>query len=253
MLRLLSVVNVLDVFGLLRGWRRRRLAQRPWPTPWDEILRTRVPFTRSLSDTDKDVFRRHLKAFVWEKAWIGAGGQTIDDEVKVVIAAAAVRLIQNLDLTYYDNLTEIVVYPSTYRHPSQGGAAIFGEAHRFGTVVLAWDAVTHGLSTTTDGHDTATHEFAHVLDVRDGTFDGTPQLHAREDYLTWARVMTKGFHKLRARDRRQRKVLRNYGATNEAEFFAVATESFFEKPRQMKKHTPDLYAELVRFYGQDPA
>ena len=94
--------------------------------------------------------------------------------------------------------------------------------------------------------------FAHVLDIADGSFDGTPNLRARADYRAWAEIMTENFDGLRKRRKRQRRVLRRYGATNEAEFFAVATEAFFEKPEQMKRRTPDLYAELQRFYGVDP-
>jgi Mlc titration factor MtfA (ptsG expression regulator) len=113
--------------------------------------------------------------------------------------------------------------------------------------------VLSGLANPKDGHDTATHEFAHVLDRTDGSFDGTPELRARPHYRAWADVMSRHYLKLRDRRGKVKRVLRNYGATNEAEFFAVATESFFEKPEQMKKQTPDLYEELSQFYGFDPA
>jgi Mlc titration factor MtfA (ptsG expression regulator) len=110
-----------------------------------------------------------------------------------------------------------------------------------------------GLRNPRDGHDTATHEFAHVLDRGDGRFDGTPELRASADYAPWAEVMSHHFLELRERSPRQRRVLRDYGATNEAEFFAVATETFFEKGRQLRERAPDLYEELRRFYRCDPA
>lgn len=240
------------MFGLLRAWKRRRLARRPFPEPWQRHLDERVAFFGSLDDALRRRFLDFLKVFAWEKHFIGAGGMEITDEVKVVISAAAVRLVLHMDLSMYDRLTEIVVYPSHYTHP-EGETVVFGEAHSWGTVVLSWDAVTMGLANPGDGHDTATHEFAHVLDRADGAFDGTPELHAMGHYRPWAKVMSRHYLKLRKGKQPQRKVLRSYGATNEAEFFAVATESFFEKPEQMRKRTPDLYDELKRFYGFDPA
>ncbi len=240
------------MFGLLRGWRRRRFARRPLPPEWIPHLEARVPFYGDLDGELRERFHEFLKIFMWEKHFIPAGGMEIDDEVKVVISAAAVRLVLRLDMSYYDRLTEIVVYPSHFRNPkSEDDFVTFGEAHTWGTVVLSWDAVTHGLSNPEDGHDTATHEFAHVLDIADGSFDGTPNLRAHAHYRAWASVMTDNYEALRKRRKDQRRVLRRYGATNEAEFFAVATEAFFEKPEQMKQRTPDLYDELRRFYGFD--
>ena len=238
---------------ILRYFRRKRLARRPLPPEWLGYLEKRVAFYRSLPEEERQRFLDTLKVFAWEKTFIGAGGMEITDEVKVVISAAAVRLILHMDLSEYDRLTEIIVYPSHYQHPDDEHGIIYGEALSWGTVVLSWEAVLEGLANPADGHDTATHEFAHVLDRVDGAFDGTPELRARADYRPWAQVMSKHYLELRERGRRERKSLRDYGATNEAEFFAVATEAFFEKPRQMREHTPDLYEELRRFYGCDPA
>lgn len=228
------------------------MSAQPLPQPWIGILEERVPFFHDLKEPLRQRFLDRLKIFVWEKAWIEAGGMEIDDEVKVVVSAAAVRLGLYLDDSIYDRLSELVIYPSHYHHPD-GDAVVFGEAHAWGTVVLSWDAVLGGLSNPDDGHDTATHEFAHVLDRNSGSFNGTPQLHARGDYRSWALVLDHHFQRLRNRKQVERRVLRDYGATNEAEFFAVATESFFEKPEQMLERTPELYEQLRRFYGFDPA
>lgn len=243
------------MFGLFRALRRRRLDQKPLPEGWIEILEEQVPFFARLEGELRERFLRYLKIFAHEKYFIGAGGQEIDDEVRVVVSAAAVRLVLHLGIDYYDRLTEIVVYPSHYKHPGEeeGGAVIFGEAHAWGTVVLSWEAVRHGLANPDDGHDTAIHEFAHVLDRADGTFDGTPELRSLAHYRPWAKVMSEHFLALRGGERDERRALRNYGATNEAEFFAVATETFFEKPEVLKEALPELYDELARFYGFDPA
>jgi len=236
----------------LRELRRRRIRRRPFPAAWREWLQRRAPFYEALPDPDRRKFESDLMVFEREKAFIGAGGLEVDEEVRVVVSAAAVRLVVRLDLTYYDRVHEIIVYPGAYLHPDEDGV-ILGEVSSWNTVVLSWKDVVAGLQNPRDGRDTATHEFAHVLDRASGAFDGTPKLRAREDYGPWARVLSAHFLRLRAGDGGERALLRDYAATNEAEFFAVATEVFFEKPRLMRRRAPDLYEELRHFYGFDPA
>ncbi len=242
------------MLGIVRALRRRRLRRQPFPEAWLAVLERRVPFFRALRPPLRERFLLLLRLFLAEKRFLGAAGMEIDDEVRVVIAAAAVRLVLHQDdLDAYDRLTEIVVYPHVYRHQGDAEGAVFGEAHDWGTVVLAWPAVLEGLANASDGHDTASHEFAHVLDRADGGFDGTPELERLDLYHPWARIMSDHFLRLQRHGRPQRKALRDYGALNEAEFFAVATESYFEKPRQLRAETPDLYALLQDYYGGDPA
>ena len=240
------------MFGWWRQWRRGRFENAPFPEAWQRYLDEDVAFYEGLPTADQKRLRRDVLAFVDEKHFIGAQDFAIDDRVRVVIAAAAARLALGLSLSVYDRLTEIVVYGTDYRHPDREGI-VLGEAHTWGTVVLSWPAVLSGLRNPDDGHDTATHEFAHVLDVASGDFNGTPNLRAPEHYRVWGQVMSAHFLRLRSRGPRRRALLRQYGATNEAEFFAVATEAFFEKPDAMKDRAPDLYAELTRFFGRDPA
>ncbi|MBW1807792.1 MAG: zinc-dependent peptidase [Deltaproteobacteria bacterium] len=238
------------MFGILRAIRRRKYRRLEFPSQWYAILEEKVPFYQAYSDEQRERFCTLVKIFVWEKHFIGAQGMEITDEVKVVIAASACRLILNLGIKYYNRLTEIVVYPYVYTHPDQEGV-IYGEAHAWGTVVLSWPAVMHGIQNPYDGEATGAHEFAHVLDRADGVFDGTPLLRTGAAYGPWVRVMSRHFLALQKRNKKQRKVLRMYGATNEAEFFAVATESYFEKPEKMKRLTPELYQVMLRFYGPD--
>lgn len=226
--------------------------KRPVPPEWQGFLERRVPFFRVLGEDKRGAFLEKLKVFVWEKEWIPANGMELTDEVRVVIGATAVRLILYLDISYYDRLREIIVYPGAFKIPDRTGV-VFGEARNWGSVILSWDSVLAGLSNPADGHATATHEFAHVLDRADGAFDGTPELRRYAHYRSWTDVMSHHFARLQEGKRVEQKVLDDYGAKNEAEFFAVATESFFEKPHQMRTHTPELYALLCRFYGWDPA
>ncbi len=226
--------------------------RRPFPPEWLGHLEARVRFFHTLSPELRQRFLDMLKVFIWEKEFIGAGGFAITDEVLVVVGATAVHLVLHLGLEYYDRLREIIVYPGAFKLPERTGA-VLGEAKHWGQVILSWPAVLEGLGNPQDGHDTAAHEFAHALDRGDGAFDGTPRLREYSHYRAWASVMDEHFQALRQGRPVERQVLDDYGALNEAEFFAVATESFFEKPRLMKEKTPDLYEELRRFYGWDPA
>jgi len=243
---------------ILGWWRRRRAARAPFPAAWRDVLRADVPFYTRLAPAVVPRFEERLKIFALTKAFIGAHGFTVDDRVRVVIAASAARLALYLQNEHYARLTEIIVPPTNYKHATgpgaQDGAVVFGEAHRHGTVVLSWEAVIAGMKNPEDGHDTALHEFAHVLDVSDGQFDGTPVLEERAAYAPWARVMSGSFLGLRGKKAKRKKhVLREYGATNEAEFFAVAAEAFFEKPRQLRDKHPELYALLADYFNCDPA
>ncbi len=244
------------MFGLFQRVRRRQLLADPVPEAWRAILDANVPFVAHLQGPLRDRFFDLLRIFVAEKHWIGAQGVVVTDEMRVTIAAAAVRLVLHLDLSPYDALTEIVIYPWRYQHRNTDGTpqdgAVLGEAHTWGTVVLSWPDVLQGLRNPHDGHDTATHEFAHVLDIAAGAFNGTPELRSREDYRPWGAVLSRHFRRLQRDQRAERKVLRPYGATNEAEFFAVATEAFFEKPRQMRERLPELFDVLAELYGLDP-
>lgn len=239
------------MIGPFKALRRWRLRHRPFPQAWRDHLRRHLACYDRMPEDWRDRYERMVQVFVAEKHWIPAAGMVITDEVKVVIAGSACRLVLRLDLSYLDRLTEIVVYPYVYRHKDGSKGAILGEAHRWGTVVLSWPAVLAGLANPCDGHDTAVHEFAHVLDRDAGSFNGTPFLREREDYGPWARVMVAHFERLRA-GAIDPALLRSYGATNAAEFFAVATEAFFERPASLQQEMPELYDVLRRFYGGDP-
>jgi len=128
-----------------------------------------------------------------------------------------------------------------------------GESWLSGTVVLAWDDVRHGIRNTDDGQDVVLHEFAHQLDQESGAGNGAPILHGRTSYASWARVLGQEYQELKKRSKKFKKTLMDkYGATNPAEFFAVATETFFEKPEKMKEKHPELYEELKKYYNLDP-
>ena len=222
----------------------------PIPAGWAELLTREAPFFQRLSATEQERLLRLLMAFLDEKEIVGAGGLEVDEEMRLLVGASAVRLVLGLDLSHYDRLTEIVLYPQEVLVDPRSGDELLGLAHRHGAVVLSWPAVLRGLARPDDGLDTATHEFAHALDLADGAFDGAPSLRAGEHYRPWAAELGAHYERLQGGDRRLGKVLRDYGATDPAEFFAVATEAFFERPEALRRRAPGLYEELARFYGR---
>ena len=233
--------------GLIRRVQRAFTLREPFPAAWDEIIAARLPFVAELDAATQERFRDHVQLFISEKNFEGVGLE-LDDEMRVVIAGEAARLTMNIDFDLYAAIESIVVRPT---HMATDDMHILGLVHRFGTVMLAWDAVEHGLANDADGRNTSLHEFAHALDLASGTFDGTPPMKSTHALRTWAMVFAKDF--LELREDPERGLLRAYGAENEAEFFAVVVEVFFEKPRQLKMKHPELYGLLADFFQQQPA
>jgi len=241
----------------------KQLAAMPFPDEWERILERNVSLYRYLPDALRDQLRNDIKIFIAEKHFEGLGGLEITDEIKVTIAAEASMLLLNRKNSDYPRLTSILVYPDTYVTKqstpigggvySEGQSVRSGESWQHGSVVLAWDNVRQGAVNAQDGHNVVLHEFAHQLDQEDGIADGAPILEKRSSYMTWAHILSSEYEQLRFNAKHHKKsVMDKYGATNPAEFFAVATETFFEKPRQLKKKAPDLYDELKSFYNVDP-
>lgn len=252
------------MFRFFKKGRREELRATPFPPAWLAILEANNPYYSKLSAEDQNELRGHIQVFLSEKTFEGCGGLEITDEIRVTIAAQACLLLLHRDTDYYNRLYSVLVYPSAYKaksvEPLAGGGVLVGEEGRLGeawkdgVVVLSWDDVRRGASDIHDGHNVVLHEFAHQLDQEDRSADGAPILPKRSMYLAWARVLSAEYDQLRADATAGRKsVLDTYGATNPAEFFAVATECFFEKPAQLKKKHPELYLELQLFYQQDPA
>ncbi len=245
--------------------RRLKLRSTPFPLEWREILHRRFPLLASLPPEDQRELEGHIQVFLAEKQFEGCDGLVITDEMRVVVAAQACLLLLHRDTAYYPDLRSILVYPSTYysrvtEEDEEQKTAFLGQSWQRGPVILAWDAVQGGVSDRSDGQNVVFHEFAHQLDEEDGRVDGVPVLNAKgplperlSRYRSWAKILSKEFEELRrASEEGQSSVLDEYGVANPAEFFAVATECFFEKPRPLREKHPELYAELKRFYQQDP-
>jgi Mlc titration factor MtfA (ptsG expression regulator) len=257
------------MFGFLKKRRRDRVRNLPFPSEWRDLLVRRYPLYSRLAPADRQELEGYIQIFLAEKRFEGCGGQEITDEVRVLIAAQACLLLLHRDTDCYPLLHSILVYPSSYIAKSwhrendwtitEADELRGGESWRHGTVVLAWDGAFAGAVELNKDRNLVLHEFAHQLDEEDGVADGAPLLggsslwQAHHRYQTWAKVLSEEFQQLRraAEDGRET-VLDTYGAKNPAEFFAVATECFFEKPGRLRERHPALYAQLKEFYRQDP-
>ena len=252
------------LFGLLKQRRRRRLRARPLPKEWLEIIRRNIAFFSQLSASNQAELLGHIQVFLAEKRFEGCADLELTDEIRVTITAQACLLLLHRETDYFPSLLTILVYPSTYmveeKRPieehiwEEGTVTRLGETgRRMGSLVLSWDAVKAGAADPSNGKNVVLHEFAHQLDYENYAADGVPGLATREQQLAWSEVMSSEFASLRAADETGiPTLLDTYGATNPAEFFAVSVEAFFEQPRALRARHPKLYAELRKYFKQDP-
>lgn len=239
--------------------RRQALAAQPFPTPWRQLLHRDFPLYERLPNTLRQKLEGHVQVFLSEKVFVGCNGFAITDEVRVLIAAQACLLILNNGDDYYPGFETILVYPDTYVAPVTRREGFLqtesidtraGESWHRGPLVLAWDQVWRGALDSRDGHNVVMHEFAHKLDEENSRGTGLPILSDGSQYQAWAEVLSEEYEKLR---QHHDSVIDAYGATSPAEFFAVVTEAFFEKPAQLKHKHPALYAQFQLYYQLDPA
>lgn len=246
------------------GRRRARLAARPFPPAWRSVLRRRVPLYRRLPADLQRQLRGLIQAFLAEKAFIGCRGLVITDEIRVTIAAQACLLQLNRRRPgLFPDCRQILVYPGAFvvdRVEALGGGvvrdqrrALLGESWSAGQVILSWEDSRDGAALADDGQNVVIHEFAHQLDQASGSANGAPPLPSRARHARWAQVMRPAFDELRARVAAGEAALFDaYGATDPAEFFAVASEVFFEQPLPLAAGHPAVYAELAAYYQVDP-
>ncbi len=242
--------------------RRSVLENASLPQEWLEIIERNVPIYSKLPRELKTQLHGLINIFVSEKNFEGSAGLVITDEIKVTIAAQACILLLNRKTNYYPNLSSIIVYPSSYiaeGKKAMGSSYVNVQQHRLGEswnnglLVLSWDDVLRGAFDINDGHNVVFHEFAHQLDQDYGPADGLPKLENRSNYISWAKILTKEYDNLlKDISSGHKTVMDSYGATNPAEFFAVLSETFFEKPAALQKKHPELFNEFVQFYKVDP-
>jgi len=233
------------------------------PDNWADIVESNVGLWRGLDDGERELLEVTSDWLLRHKHWEAARGFALVDEITVTIAAQAALLVLGLSVDEYREVSAIVVYPTAmqsrgvYGGPvpgtvTEGVVPVVGEAHdRRGPVLVAWDQARDAARNPGRGQNVVFHEFAHKIDMLDDLLDGTPPLGRRGDYDRWIEVCTEAFEALRAGS--DREPLQPYGATNPSEFFAVATEAFFDVPVALEQHEPNIYDVMRDFYKQDPA
>lgn len=265
---LLLAVAAVTLFLFLpdryRRFRRRKLFGMPIPASYRRILETNVALYRKLPAELREQLHGHVNVLLNEKHFTGCAGQQMTDEIRVTIAGyASLLLLNHPDPAYFPGFTSVLVYPDTYvaDEISYDGeveiheqVARAGESWHRGPVILSWRDITDGIAAKADGMNVILHEFAHKLDEQNGDTEGLPVLGDDADYAEWARVLSREFAALEESvEAGEEGLLDEYAVTSPAEFFAVATEVFFEQPDDMQRMLPELYAQLAGYYRVDPA
>lgn len=253
------------MLGILKRRRRGKLRALPFPGEWAALLAANAPAYRRLPDDLRAQLHGHLHVLLAEKHFEGCSGLEMTDEIRVTIAGQAALLILNRETDYYPDLVTILVYPSVFYadlvEPDEQGHIMSeytedrsGESWDLGVVILSWEDIAEYTSTGRAGYNVVLHEFAHQLDMENGAMDGLPRLRDRARRESWRRVFVESYERFeRAALANRRTLVDPYGAGDPAEFFAVVTESFFERPLALRREYAALYDELAAYYGVDPA
>ncbi|MGB6138523.1 MAG: M90 family metallopeptidase [Shewanella sp.] len=268
-----AIVIVITVSILAIAWigssrwrkqrQRKRITSTPFPHAWRAILKARFPYFKAMPTDLQLQLKKHIQVFIKEKQFVGCNGFVVNDEVKVTIAAQACLLLLNRQTDYYPKLKQILVYPAAFivenNRTDMAGVqstqrnVLLGESWGYGKVVLSWNSTLEGAADPFDGNNVVIHEFAHQLDQEDGSANGAPPLGDITAYRSWSQTLGDEFKQLQHCAAHHMPSLFNYyGATNPAEFFAVISETFFERPVEFYQQHQKLYRELSQFYHLDP-
>lgn len=246
-----------------REFQRDKIKSKPFKKEWRKIIQQRMPYFRQMPADLQLQLKQHIQVFLAEKTFIGCNGIKITEEIQITVAAQACLLLLNRKTNYYPKLQTILVYPRAFVKEQQSTNAdgvqqvrktvLAGESWEFGKVVLSWQDTIEGAETPDDGRNVVIHEFAHQLDQENGKANGAPILNKGQSYQQWSEVFSKQFEKLRVRaSTGVSSLFDSYGATAPAEFFAVASEVFFEQSREFNQEYPVLYQQLKHYYQVDP-
>ena len=253
------IVGVL-IAGAVYWWLRRTtlrrivVAKQPFPENWERTLNQFVTFFVALDDQGKERFRNLVKIFLDEVAITGIRTE-VDEVTRVLVAASAVIPIFGFDDWEYSGLGEVLIYPDSFNEnyesedaPGRHTLGMIGVNHLSGVMILSKPSLIEGFRNDNDKRNVGIHEFAHLVDKADGAVDGIPAGIPHQTFDPWVSWVGK---ELRG-DGNSQGHIDDYAFTNEAEYFAVLSEYFFEKPETLKQKNPNLYEMLEKMYRQNP-
>lgn len=258
------LVSAIALFFLYRWWRERGqknarqklMANKLSKSDWLMIDRT-VPILKKMPADLRAKIDGLVQVLLAEKSFEACGGLfEVTREMRLVVLAQAALLLVGRPHGFYPHLRSILLYPDAYEasDEEEGVSVRLGESWGSGSVVLAWKSVVAGAQNAEDGQNVVLHEFSHQLDQEDGSSDGLPVLADGMSHAAWSRAFHESYeHFCDDVNAGKRTVLDDYGATNPAEFFAVATETFFEKAEQLREAHAEVYQQLKAYYGLDTA
>jgi Mlc titration factor MtfA (ptsG expression regulator) len=246
-----------------RNYQRNKIKNQPFKKLWRQIIQQRMPYFRQMPADLQLQLKQHIQVFLAEKKFIGCNGVKITDEIRITVAAQACLLLLNRKTDFYPKLQTILIYPRAFIKEQQvinldgvnhlKTMALAGESWDFGKVVLSWQDTLDGAKIPDDGHNVVIHEFAHQLDQENGKANGAPILAKGQSYQSWSAIFSAQFEQLKMQAKIGTPSLFDYyGATEPAEFFAVASEVFFEQAQQFYSEYPLLYQQLKQYYQVDP-
>jgi Mlc titration factor MtfA (ptsG expression regulator) len=259
----IAIIGYLVARPYWREHKRDKIRSRPFKKQWRKIIQQRMPYFKQMPADLQLQLKQHIQVFIAEKDFIGCNGIKITEEIKITIAAQACLLLLNRKTGYYPKLKTILIYPSAFlKEQNQRNAdgvqytkkvALAGESWDFGKIVLSWQDSLHGAELPNDGHNVVIHEFAHQLDQENGKANGAPILGKDQSYQCWSTIFSQQFKILQKQAAAGTpSIFDYYGATEPAEFFAVVSEVFFEKSKQLSIEHPALYRQLTTYYKVDP-
>nr|WP_233520542.1 M90 family metallopeptidase [Flocculibacter collagenilyticus] len=269
----MQLLIILAIGMVILGWifgkpywqayQRHKIKQQAFPKAWREIIKRRFPYFKKMPADLQLQLKKHVQVFIAEKTFVGGANLNITDEIKVTIALQACLLLLNRKTNYYPKLERIVVYPGafakTQRELDHAGleterrTVMLGESWQLGKVILSWQDTVAGAEDPCDGSNVVIHEFAHQLDQESGHANGAPLLPSSINYQQWSDALDQAFKQLKYQQATgQASLFDYYGATNPAEFFAVASEVFFEQTQDFARHYPHMYQLFCRYYAVDP-
>lgn len=250
------------MFDFLRKWQRNRIIKRSLITDsqWNDGF-SRLSVLDRLSEEEQGRLRELTILFLEEKSFSGAQGLDVSEAMKLIIALQACLPILNLGLSWYGGWSSIIVYPGGFMpertEMDQYGVmhrvkrSLSGESWQRGPVVLSWPDAAH--AGDLDGHNLVIHEFVHKLDMLNGVANGFPPMHSGMDASKWATTFTEAFDDFQSKIKQGKAVdIDRYGATSPAEFIAVLSELFFEKPDVIYSYYPEVHENLTEFFRQKP-